>query len=210
MSVNKGQQITKKSFSIIKKRLGNFSATDEIMEIVIRIAHTTGDVDFARQHIIPEAALKAGIIAAGKGCPVITDVGMVETGIRKTWAEKLDCRVYCFLNDPLVIEESNSTGETRSALGMQKAGELLNGAIVAIGNAPTALFKLLNLVQKKNIEPALIIGVPVGFVGALESKQALYKSGYPGITNLSERGGSTIAAAIVNGIFHLALQQRQE
>jgi precorrin-8X/cobalt-precorrin-8 methylmutase len=201
---NKGEAITKKSFQIIRDRLGPVSCSPEVLEIITRIAHTTGDVEFAKTFHIPEKALAGGIRAAQKGCPLITDVEMVKTGIRKSPANRLGCHIHCFLNDPRVHAESQKTGQTRSHLGMVKAGELLHGAIVAIGNAPTALFQLLTMVEQGRVNPALIIGVPVGFVGALESKQALFDSGFPGITNLSERGGSTIAAAIVNGILHLA------
>jgi precorrin-8X/cobalt-precorrin-8 methylmutase len=206
--MSKGASITEKSFRIIRDRLGDFQASADVMEIVIRIAHTTGDVVFGTEHHIPEDAVAAGVEAARNGCAVITDVEMVRTGIRTRWAEAAGCQVHCFLNDPWVIENAQAAGDTRSAYGMIRAGELLNGAIVAIGNAPTALFSLLKMIQDGSAAPALIVGVPVGFVDALESKQALYDSGYPCITNLSERGGSPIAAAIVNGILNLALKSQ--
>ena len=202
--MDKGEKITRESFSIIRERLGDFRPPAEIMEIVIRICHTTGDPEFAKTFHIPGESLTKGLEAVKGGCPIITDVEMVRAGIRKSHADSLGCGVHCFLNDPEVIEKNRETGDTRSALAMEKAGGLLNGAVVAIGNAPTALFRLLEMIKEGRAKPALIVGVPVGFVGAYESKQALYDSGYPGITNLSERGGSTIAAAIVNGILSLA------
>lgn len=204
MELNKGQSITNTSFQIIRDRLGDFKADEWVTEIVIRVAHTTGDVEFAKTHIIPERAVREGVAAIKSGCSIITDVGMVNTGIRRSLSDKLGCVVRCFLNDPEVIEKSKQTGETKSELGMIQALPFLDGAVVAIGNAPTALFKLLELIREEKANPALIVGVPVGFVGALESKQALFDSGYTGITNLSERGGSPIAAAIVNGLLHLA------
>jgi precorrin-8X/cobalt-precorrin-8 methylmutase len=201
---NKGAAITTESFRIIRSRLGSFTAPEEVMELVIRIAHTTGDVEFGKEHHIPPEAVRRGIEAALGGCNIISDVEMVKTGIRRALADSLGCSLHCFLNDPEVVETSRGTGDTRSALGMEKAGKLLDGAIVAIGNAPTALFRLMEMIDAGTASPALVVGVPVGFVGALESKQVLHAGGYSCITNLSERGGSPIAAAIVNGILHLA------
>ena len=199
-----GQQITNKSFSIIRDRLDDFTAAPEVMEIVVRIAHTTGDVEFGTTfNLTPEAVL-TGVGALKNGAPVITDVEMVRTGVRKAILHKLGGTDYCFLNDPEVVEKVKGSDTTRSALAMEKAGGLLNGAVVAIGNAPTALFKLMEMTDAGFVKPALIIGVPVGFVGALESKEELATKPYPHITNLSERGGSTIAAAIVNGLLALA------
>ena len=199
-----GQQITNKSFSIIRNRLGDFTAPPEVMEIVIRIAHTTGDVQFGTSFNLGSEAVLAGVDAFKKGAPVITDVEMVRTGVRKSILHKLGGKDYCFLNDPEVVEKVKGSDTTRSALAMEKAGELLNGAVIAIGNAPTALFKLMEMTDAGLVKPALIIGVPVGFVGALESKEELAAKPYLHITNLSERGGSTIGAAIVNGLLALA------
>ncbi|MBN2736729.1 MAG: precorrin-8X methylmutase [Spirochaetales bacterium] len=210
MNMTKGEQITRKSFQIIRDRLGNRDYTSEKLEIITRIAHTTGDVDFATTFYMDQDALEKGIRAAQSACSIISDVEMVRTGIRKTLANELGCEVSCFLNHPWVIKKSQTSRKTRSSLGMDRAGDGLNNAIVAIGNAPTALFRLLELIKNNKAAPALIIGVPVGFVGALESKTALFQSQYPCITNLSERGGSPIAAAIVNGILELALLQKNK
>ncbi|WP_020611212.1 precorrin-8X methylmutase [Sediminispirochaeta bajacaliforniensis] len=212
MNSSRGKVITEESFRIIRSRLGDFSAGDDVTEIVIRIAHTTGDVEFGKSCYVPKLSVKRGIEAISSGCPIVTDVEMVRTGIRAALAEKLGCRVHCFLNDTEVIDGARQSGETRSALGMRQAAEcsLLNGAVVAIGNAPTALFALLSMIESGRVKPALVVGIPVGFVGALESKQALYDSGYPCITNLSERGGSPIAAAIVNGLLFLAEQRAEQ
>lgn len=201
-----GQEITNKSFDLIKKRLGGFTAPEMEMEIIIRIAHTTGDVDFATTFRFPEGAVAAGVAALKAGSSVITDVEMVRTGVRKNLLEELGGEALCFLNDPDIFEKVKDSGTTRSALAMEKAASRLNGAVVAIGNAPTALFKLMEMVDKGEVKPALIVGVPVGFIGALESKQVLAEKPYKHITNLSERGGSPIAAAIVNGLLSLAVQ----
>ncbi len=201
-----GQEITNKSFDLIKKRLDGFTAPKMEMEIIIRIAHTTGDVDFATTFCFPEGAVATGVAALRAGNPVITDVEMVRTGVRKNLLKELGGEALCFLNDPDVVEEVKGSDTTRSALAMKKAAFRLNGAVVAIGNAPTALFQLMEMVDRGEVKPALIIGVPVGFIGALESKQVLSEKPYQYITNLSERGGSPIAAAIVNGLLALAVQ----
>jgi len=201
-----GQEITNKSFDLIKKRLGGFTAPKMEMEIIVRIAHTTGDVDFATTFSLPEGAVAAGVAALRGGNPVITDVEMVRTGVRKNLLEELGGEALCFLNDPEVVEKVKGSNTTRSALAMKKAASRLNDAVVAIGNAPTALFQLMEMVDRGEVKPALIVGVPVGFIGALESKQELDKKTYHHITNLSERGGSPIAAAIVNGLLALAVR----
>ena len=205
-----GKEITRKSFSIIRERMGGFSADPDVMEIIVRIAHTTGDVDFAKTFRFHAGAVGKGIKALRGGSPVITDVEMVRTGIRKNLLNTLGGEALCFLNDPKVIKGVIGSDTTRSALAMELAGERLNGAVVAVGNAPTALFKLMEMIEQRKAEPALVVGVPVGFVGALESKEELAVKTYPHITNLSERGGSPIAAAIVNGLLDLAVNQPDE
>lgn len=205
----RGETITSKSFEIIRERLGEVDASAEELEIIIRVAHTTGDVEFAKTFIFPPGSIQAGVDALAGGSNVITDVEMVRAGIRARLVEGFGGRVLCFLNDPEVVESSKTVQSTRSALGMRKAGEAMAGGVVAVGNAPTALFELMEMVQSGAARPALIVGVPVGFVGALESKQALSQLDYPHITNVSERGGSTIAAAIVNGLLALAEKRKE-
>ncbi len=205
-----GQEITSKSFDLIKERLGDFSAPPMEMEIIIRIAHTTGDVDFATTFLMSEGAVASGVAALRAGNPVITDVEMVRTGVRRNLLKDLGGESLCFLNDPDILEKVKGSGTTRSALAMKKAASRLHGAVVAIGNAPTALFQLMEMVDREEVAPALIVGVPVGFVGALESKQVLAEKTCQHITNLSERGGSPIAAAIVNGLLSLAVRAENE
>lgn len=200
----KGDEITEKSFSIIRERLGDFSRSPEEMEIIIRIAHTTGDADFAKTFLMRREDLLLGAEALARGRNVVTDVEIVRAGIRRNLVEGFGGRVECLLNDPEVAAESDRTGDTRSAIAMRLAAPLLEGGIAAIGNAPTALFALMDLIREGTAKPALVVGVPVGFVGAAESKQALAGMGIPCLTNPGERGGSTIAAAIVNGLLVLA------
>lgn len=205
-----GDAITEESFRIIRSRLGSFAAPEDRMELIVRIAHTTGDVEFAKTFLFSPGSVAAGIAALRTGCGVVADVGMVRTGIRAALVRSLGGEVRCLLDDEETVALAGAEGITRSAAAFRRAGEagLLDGAVVAVGNAPTALFELMALARAGKAAPALVVGVPVGFVGALESKEALSRTGLAHITNLSERGGSPIAAAIVNGLAALAAADR--
>lgn len=200
-----GDAITVESFRIIRERLGTFSAPEEELELIVRVAHTTGDVEFGKTIRFSDGAIREGIAALRKGMPVIADVGMVKTGIRSAPLKALGGECLCLLDDDETAELAAREGITRSAAAFRRAGRLLDGAVVAVGNAPTALFELMRLVREGVAVPALVVGVPVGFVGALESKVELSRTGLRHITNLGERGGSPIAAALVNGLAALAL-----
>ena len=157
-----------------------------------RIIHASADLEYAQSLILDEADLERGIEALGRGAPIVTDAGMVAAGItgRET---------RCFVSDPRTRGLSGSLGITRSAAGFRLAAEDVGrGAIWVVGNAPTALFELLDL----NAAPALVIGLPVGFVGAAESKAALATSGMPAITNQGPKGGSAVAAAALNALIY--------
>lgn len=203
----RGWEITKKSFEIIREALGPVDVSQEEYEIMIRIAHTSGDIEFAKTFTFTEGAVSTGIQALRHGGNVITDVEMVRTGIRKSVLHDIGGEALCFLSRDAVIEKSKTVESTRSALGMREAVQSMKNGIVAVGNAPTALFELMEMVEEGAAIPALVIGVPVGFVGAYESKEALSKTDIPHITNLHTRGGSTIAAAIVNGLIDLAAER---
>jgi precorrin-8X/cobalt-precorrin-8 methylmutase len=157
-----------------------------------RVIHASADPDYAESLILDEAAVESGISALRRGEPVVTDVGMVAAGItgRKT---------LCFLSDPRARALSERLGITRSAAGFRVAAEKIGkGAVWVVGNAPTALFELLGL----DVAPALVIGLPVGFVGAAESKDALLNSGLPAVANRGPKGGSAVAAAALNALIY--------
>jgi precorrin-8X/cobalt-precorrin-8 methylmutase len=157
-----------------------------------RIIHASADLEYAEDLILDEAALERGTEALRRDTPIVTDVGMVAAGItgRET---------RCFVSDPRARDLSEHLGLTRSAAGFRLAAEEVgNGAIWVVGNAPTALFGLLDL----EIAPALVIGLPVGFVGAAESKDALAASGLPALTNRGPKGGSPVAAAALNALIY--------
>jgi precorrin-8X/cobalt-precorrin-8 methylmutase len=203
-----GKEITRRSFKIIRERLGDFTASPYKMEIVIRIAHTTGDVEFAKTFIFHADPVIRGVNAILTGKNVITDVEMVRTGIRSKLMAPFGGGVLCYLNDEEVVERAKKEETTRSALAMRSAAPAMEGGIIAVGNAPTALFELLEMIRQGIARPAVVVGVPVGFVGALDAKRELSMADIPFITVLSERGGSPIAAAIVNGFIALAGEEK--
>ncbi len=157
-----------------------------------RVIHASADLDYAGSLVVDEAALEKGLEALRHDAPVVTDVGMVAAGItaRKT---------RCYVSDTRARKLSDELGITRSAAGFRIAAEEAGtGAVWVVGNAPTALFELLRL----DVEPALVVGLPVGFVGAAESKQELLLSGLPAITNRGPKGGSAVAAAALNALIY--------
>lgn len=175
--------------------------------VVERIIHTTADFEFADLVQTSPAAVEAGVQALQQGCALLTDVEMVRIGINRQRLERLGGTLHCLMNDPAVLPADAAGGLTRSAQSMRLAAErgLLTGSIVAIGNAPTALEELLRLLET-GLRPALIVGVPVGFVGAAESKAALAAvTSVPWLITSGRKGGSTIAVATINALLRLAV-----
>ncbi|MDS1029029.1 precorrin-8X methylmutase [Bacillota bacterium LX-D] len=195
--------IEDKSMEIIRGLMQEYTFTPEEEKVIFRVVHTTGDPAYAPLVKIHPEAIIAAKKALANGCSVFTDIKMVRSGINSKKLAKLGGEVNCVIDAPEVVEMAKSKGITRSMAAMLYFGEKLNGNIVAIGNAPTALFQLLELVETKQIKPALIIGTPVGFVGARESKEELTKSTIPYITIEGNKGGSTIAATITNALLKL-------
>lgn len=172
-------------------------------QIIKRIVHTTGDPDIARLIKIHPDAVEAGLKAFKAGKPVFTDVQMLRSGINPIKLERLGVETMCMIKDPEVVEEAKRTGKTRAMIAMAKAAPRLEGGIVAIGNAPTALFELCAMVKSGQLQPALVVGTPVGFVGAKESKEVLMETPVPYITVEGTRGGSTIAVAALNALLKM-------
>lgn len=173
-------------------------------QIIRRIVHTTGDVNIAGLIKIHPLAVESGLAAMRAGRPIFTDVRMLETGISPVKLEQLGIKTMCLIKDPEVVEESKRTGQTRAMIAMRKAAPRLNGGIIAIGNAPTALFELCAMIKRGELKPALVIGTPVGFVGAKESKEMLVETPVPYVTITGTRGGSTIAVAALNALLKMA------
>jgi len=165
-----------------------------------RLVHASGDVAIARSVRFHPAALSAAAEALGRGAPVFTDSRMTAAGINRDSMAKFGCGITCALEEDGLAEYARGLGITRSAAAFRRLGERLNQAIVAIGNAPTALRELLRLIAEEDVRPALIVGFPVGFVQARESKMALADGDIPYITMRGTRGGSALAAAAINAL----------
>jgi len=197
-----GPEIERRSREIISQRLAAMDLDQAALPVIRRIVHATADFSFAESlRVHPDAMVKGAEALAGRR-PILCDVRMVQAGITRT-----DSEVICRVSDPEVIAAAKAAATTRSAAAMELLAEQMDGAIVAIGNAPTALWKVLELAQTGRARPAVVVGLPVGFVGAAESKQALLESDLCYVTNIGPRGGSPVAAAAVNAI---ALAARDE
>ena len=204
--------IQARSFEIIAELLPDYDQAAPEWPIVRRIVHATGDPSIARLLRIHSRAVESGLTALTAGCPIITDVRMVSSGINRSLAGRLGCEVLCAVDDPTVAEIATKQKITRSAAAIINLSSRIPGAIVAIGNAPTALFALLRLLEGGSGAPALVVGTPVGFVGAAESKADLVRAASPTlpfITVEGTRGGSSIADAAVNALLQLAAQNRE-
>lgn len=196
--------IENRSMEIIAPHLAGLNLGDEETKVYSRIIHAAGDVEYAPIIRISATAITSAKAAILRGANIYTDVEMVRTGINKRTLSKFGGGVFCKVADDEVREIAEREQITRSMAAMRMFGSDLNGAIVAIGNAPTALFEILRLVNEENINPAVIIGVPVGFVGAADSKAELSaQSKIPFITVSGTKGGSSIAVAVVNAILYL-------
>lgn len=198
----KPMDIERRSFEIITELLGD-RVLDPKNELVIKRAiHTTADFDYADNLVFSEGAVAKGIEALKRGCDIVTDTQMAKSGINKTILGKLGGAVHCFMSDPDVAEEAKSRGITRAIVSMERAAALPGSCIFAIGNAPTALIALHELIEAGKLSPALIIGVPVGFVNVIESKELIIASDVPHIVARGRKGGSNVAAAICNALLY--------
>jgi precorrin-8X/cobalt-precorrin-8 methylmutase len=197
--------IEDRSMAIIEENLPELQAlTLEERKVIERVVHATGDISYAGLVRIHPGAVAAGLAAVRAGRSIVTDVNMLKAGLNGTRLKKFGVTVNCYINDPRVVEESRRQGVTRAMAAMRLAAPELDGGVAAVGNAPTALFALCELISRGMASPALVVGTPVGFVGAGESKERLMNMSVPFITVPGAKGGSTIAAAVVNALLYLA------
>lgn len=199
--LRKPREIYDRSFAIVRAQADLARFSDAEQELVIRLIHASGMIDIVDDLVISESALVAGRAALANGAPVICDVNMVAMGIIARMLPP-GVKTHCGLDLPHAHRFARDNVHTRSAGGIDALRHKLDGAIITIGNAPTALFHLLEMVEREGIQPALVLGFPVGFVGAEESKEALIanKFGLPFIALKGRRGGSAMAAAAVNAL----------
>ena len=194
--------IEKRSMEIISETLGSRVLDPENEAVIKRVIHSTADFDFADTLTFSEHAVSKGIEALRSGCDIVTDTQMAKAGINKRILASLGGEVHCFMSDPDVAEEAKARGITRAAVSMEKAAKLAKPCIYAIGNAPTALFALRELIDSGQLNAALIIAVPVGFVNVVESKELIIASSVPYIAARGRKGGSPVAAAICNAMLY--------
>ena len=209
MQHTKPSDIEKTSMEIITRELSltGIHIPEENASVVKRVIHATADFDFAKNLVFTNGVVEYGVEALKAHTPVITDTNMALSGVSKPSLAKLGCEAYCFMADPDVAERAKATGTTRAVCAMEYAAKMYPGAVLAIGNAPTALFKIAEQIRE-GLRPALVIGVPVGFVNVVEGKEIIWDTclqyGIPAIVAMERKGGSTVATAILNALLYTA------
>ena len=203
-------EIEQLSFKIIEEEAGEHDLRPEEWAVVRRLIHTTADFDFLEKTRFHQEAVAAGIAAIRVGAAIVTDTRMAQAGITKRHLAQFGSEVQCFIDDAEVVTVAQGENITRAAAAVSRARELLHGGIAVIGNAPTALIELVRLHDRGELQPALVVGVPVGFVNAAEAKELLMASGMVYITVAGRKGGSAVAAATVNALANLAAKQKEK
>ncbi len=203
-----GRSIEDGSFAIIDAEVGAHDFAPNDWQIVRRVIHATADFEFKSLMRLHLDAVRAGVAALRRGCPVIVDVKMISVGLNEQRLAAYGCKVHCFISDDDVIAEAKAKNSTRAIESVKKAHRLglLDGAVVAIGNAPTALLEVVRFARDEGVKPALIVGVPVGFVSAAESKEATLATDVPYIVARGRKGGSPIAVAILHALLLLSTE----
>ena len=204
----KPAEIEKRSMEIIRQELGEREIPPENRSVVMRVIHTTADFDYAQNLRFSKNAVELGIQALLDGATVVTDTKMAWSGINKAALEQAGAKAVCFISDEDIAEAARKNGTTRAWACMDKAAKLEGGVIIAVGNAPTALIRLKELIDAEQIAPKLVIGVPVGFVNVVESKELIMESEIPYIVAAGRKGGSNVAAAIVNALLYKATNRQ--
>jgi len=198
------EKIEEESFRIIDETLSGYGLESRWHQVVRRAIHAAADYEMADIMDAHEKALDSTVQALSGGCRIIVDVQMVESGLSKPHLASNGNTVFCHVSDPDVREEATRLGLTRSTMAMRKAKKAMEGAMVVVGNAPTALFEVVRLIREEGVRPAGIVGVPVGFVGASESKELLSRvREVPWIVTRGPKGGSTVAVAITNALLRI-------
>ena len=212
MITQKGQSIEDKSMEIIENEIGSHPYSKDEWPVVRRVIHSTADFDFARQNMIifHRNAMSSGINALKNGCNIIVDVNGVIGGLNKENLKEFGNKAICNISEPKIVEEAKKLNKTRAQTSMRMAASEMNGGVVAIGNAPTALIEVIQMIRENVTRPALVIGIPVGFVCAVESKDELQTVDIPYITNKGRKGGSPCASAIVNALFKLLKEKSKD
>ena len=196
--------IEKTSFEIIRSELSQLGKSIDaaLLPTVLRVIHTTADFEYADTMTFSENAVNIAMNAIKNGAHIVTDTNMALSGISRKTLSRFGGEVHCFMADEDVAAKAREKNVTRAYISMEKAAKLKYPLIFAIGNAPTALIRLRELIDSEGFRPELIIGVPVGFVNVVEAKELIMDSGVPYIVNTGRKGGSGVAAAICNSILY--------
>ena len=203
------KEIESRSFEIITEELGDTPLIPGTELIVKRCIHTSADFDYARNLCFSDGAVEAAIAAIKEGASIVTDTQMAKAGINKKALNKYGGKVHCFMSDEDIAEIAKKSGSTRATASMDKAASMEEEFIFAIGNAPTALVRLYELMQEEKIHPKLIIGVPVGFVNVVQSKELIMETDVPFIVAKGRMVGSNIAACICNALLYMIDNSRE-
>jgi precorrin-8X/cobalt-precorrin-8 methylmutase len=200
----KPHDIERLSFQIIDGEAGDHGFPPDEWQVVRRVIHTSADFEWQNMIRLHPAAIASGVAAIRSGCAIITDTNMARVGIRQRDLTRFGAKVGCYMTDERVAETAAREGITRAKAAVDVAAPELSGGIYVVGNAPTALLRLLELIEQGRVHPALVVGLPVGFVNAAESKALLLACDVPYITNVGRKGGSNVAAAVVNALIIMA------
>ena len=196
------EEIERESMRIIGEEMGAYSGEQDNRTVIKRVIHTTADFDFKDKMVFSEKAVQKAREALSSGVTVVTDTQMAAAGINKIAAKRFGIEVVCRMSNPEIREEAAKRQVTRAVVSMEEAVRQTPNAIFAIGNAPTALMRLCELIEEGKASPSLVIGVPVGFVNVVESKEILTRTDVPFIAAMGRKGGSTVASAIVNALMY--------
>ena len=202
IKIVKPNEIEKRSMEIITQELNGRTWPEPQFSIVKRCIHTSADFDYADNLCFSENAAMLGVEALSRGAVIVTDTKMAWSGINKKKLAEYGGEAYCFMADEDVAKEAQERGCTRAAICMERGAALGKEVIFAVGNAPTALIRLYELIQEGKVDPALIIGAPVGFVNVVEAKELIMTAGVPYIVPKGRKGGSNIAATICNAMLY--------
>ncbi len=200
----KPMDIEKRSFEIISQELGETNLSEQELLVLKRVIHTTADFDYKENLVFKNNPVEKGIEALKNGCIIVTDTNMALAGINKPILKKGGNSAVCYISDEDVSRAAKEKGVTRAQMAVEKAARLNEPVIFAIGNAPTALIKIDELINKGELNPVLIIACPVGFVNVVESKELILKHNIPSIIALGRKGGSNVAAAVINAMLYQA------
>ncbi|MDF2923316.1 MAG: precorrin-8X methylmutase [Paenibacillaceae bacterium] len=202
--------IERRSFEIIAQELGERRLDPDHEAVIKRAIHTTADFDYADNLLFSAQAVQRAVKALRDGAHIVTDTQMAASGVNRRILHALGGQIHCFMSDGSVAEEAKRRGITRATICMERAAELTMPLIIAVGNAPTALVRLYELIAEGRIRPELVIGVPVGFVNVVEAKELIMTADVPFIVARGRKGGSNVAAAICNALLLLAEKDEEK